>query len=63
MIYLSCGDNQQMKSLDVSACTALEEVNLYDASLETLIISDSQKNTGWLGNLKSQYPNLEIIVK
>lgn len=59
---LEC-DGNQLTTLDVSNNTALTGLLCYDNQLETLIISESQQNAEWLNDVKSDYPNIEIIVK
>ena len=61
--YLNCHDNQ-LTSLDVSNNTALTTLLCGDNLLETLIISASQQNSFWIDNhIKTNYPNIKIIVK
>ena len=59
---LTCFDNQ-LTSLDVSNNTALEFLDCSNNPLQILTISESQKNASWLNDVKSEYPNIEIIVK
>ena len=60
--YLWCYDNQ-LTTLDVSGCQALVEFFCEDNPLSTLTISASQQNASWLNDVKSDYPDIEIIVK
>lgn len=58
-----CSYNYQLTSLDVSNNLALRTVACYDTPLKTLTISESQQNASWLNDIKSEYPDIEIIVK
>lgn len=59
---IDCYENK-LTSLDVSECTALEVLDFQGNPLKTLTISESQRNASWLDDVKSEYPNIEIIVK
>ncbi len=41
----------------------LEDLWCSGNPLETLTISESQRNASWLNNVKAEYPDIEIIVK
>lgn len=62
LTYLSCERNL-LTTLDVSGCQALVEFFCEDNPLSTLTISASQQNASWLNDVKSDYPDIEIIVK
>lgn len=59
---LACDDNQ-ITTLDLSHNTKLRGIYCENNPLETLIISASQQNASWLNDVKSEYPDIEIIVK
>lgn len=59
---LTCFDNQ-LTSLDVSNNTALEFLDCSNNPLKILTISESQQNASWLNDVKTEYPDIEIIVK
>ena len=62
LTVLRCNDNQ-LTTLDISKNTDLQFLQCRNNPLQTLIISDSQQNASWLDDVKSEYPDIEIIVK
>ena len=62
LIELSCEDNQ-LTTLDLSNNNSLEMVWCSGNPLQTLTISASQQNASWLNDVKTEYPDIEIIVK
>lgn len=59
---LEC-DTNQLGSLDLSSCAALENIWCDSNPLQSVTISASQQNASWLNDVKSEYPDIEIIVK
>ena len=62
LTVLLCNNNQ-LTTLDISKNTDLQFLQCRNNPLQTLIISDSQQNASWLNDVKSEYPDIEIIVK
>ena len=59
---LEC-DTNQLSSLDLSSCAALKNIWCDTNPLQSVTISESQKTAEWLNDVKSDYPDIEIIVK
>lgn len=59
---LLCFDNQ-LTTLDISNNGKLQDIDFHDNPIQTLIISASQQNASWLNDVKTEYPDIEIIVK
>ena len=59
---LDCSYNR-ITALDISHNASLTELDCSGNPLQTLTISESQQNVSWLNNVKSEYPDIEIIVK
>lgn len=55
--------DNNLSSLDVSRNTNLEDLYCSGNPLETLTISESQQDASWLNDVKTEYPDIEIIVK
>ena len=62
LFNVDCSGNK-LTTLDVSNNTKLEALWCSGNPLQTLTISESQRNASWLDDVKSEYPNIEIIVK
>lgn len=62
LTHLSCVYGL-LSSIDVSDNVNLTELSCSDNPLETLTISESQRNASWLDDVKAEYPDIEIIVK
>ena len=58
---LNCSNNK-LELLDVSQCLELYELYCSANPLKTLIISDSQQNALWLGDIRKEYPDIQIYV-
>ena len=59
---LEC-DTNQLSSLDLRSCTALENIWCDTNPLQSITISESQKTAEWLNDVKSDYPDIKVIVK
>ena len=59
---LDVSDNN-LSSLDVSRNANLEDLWCSRNPLKILTISASQQNASWLNDVKTEYPDIEIIVK
>lgn len=59
---LEC-DTNQLSSLDLRSCTALENIWCDTNPLQSITISESQKTAKWLNGVKSDYPDIKVIVK
>lgn len=60
--YLDCSNNK-LELLDVSPCLELYGLYCAENPLKTLIISDSQQDSLWLGDIRKEYPDIQVIVK